>query len=408
VFLEIVLFAGLLMVLNVLCFVYVWPQCATVHVPAAMWLKLSLPPRPLLAQLVDMNKGIKRSSVEKLGGLAKSSRSQSKVPCQQPKLLQKERGVVDARHNFCVILTELLRLDIIGIKHMTDATDVHRLQLTARILKSFHIARSQVVAILVLDWAVRSPELTATFLVNLRDGVGTADVAGADMCAIDQYRSLLNTKEWRSYWTGRSKLNLLKFAKTVSNHDLLVFGFRFEVPQKYMRVPAVLRHITEWTYMGPYLSFGLLRCVSAAVGQKLRDAAAAATGMSSHTQHLADALGLPQLRKELRKLSGVRASDGLLGFYLCETAKLLKETGVLKAMQLYEGNHRNLIKDLVGDAAQDFMLHLEEYGQVPVLSGAETAAQNAVMPDEFLIHQPLHTTTDTLKRWKAVAKAGSR
>jgi hypothetical protein len=250
---------------------------------------------------------------------------------------------------------------------MTDATDVHRLQLTARILKSYHIGRSEVVAILVMDWAVRSPELTATFLENLREGVGTADVAGDDMCAIDQYRSLLNTKAWRSYWTGRSKLNLLKFVATLSNHDLMDFGSRFEAPQKYMRVKTVLQHIQEWTYMGPYLSFNLLRCVSAAVGQNLRDAAAAATAMSSHTRHLAVALNLPRLRKELRRLSGVNASDGLLGFYLCETAKLLMETGVLKAMQLYEGNHKELIKDLSGDVAKDFMHHLEEFGQVPVL-----------------------------------------
>ena len=160
--------------------------------------------------------------------------------------------------------------------------------------------------------------------------------------------------------------------------------------------------------MGPYLSFNLLRCVAAAVGQNLRDASAAATGMSSHTQHLAVALNLPRLRKELRRLSGVNASDGLLGFYLCETAKLLTENGVLKAMHLYEGNHKELIKDLSGDVAKDFMHYLEEFGQVPVLSGAETAAQNAVMPQEFLVHQPLHTTTDTLKRWKAVATSGSR
>jgi hypothetical protein len=360
-------------------------------------------------QPVDMNKGLKRGSDVKLGGPAKSSRHESKAPCQiWPRLSQKEQGVVDARHNFCAILTELLRLDIIGIKNMTDATDVHRLQLTARILKSFHIGRSEVVAILVLDWAVRSPELTATFLENLREGVGTADVAGDDMCAIDQYRSLLETKAWRSYWTGRSKLNLLKFVATLSNHDLMEFGSRFEAPQKYMRVKTVLQHIQEWNYMGPYLSFNLLRCVAAAVGQNLRDASAAATGMSSHTQHLAVALNLPRLRKELRRLSGVNASDGLLGFYLCETAKLLTETGVLKAMHLYEGNHKELIKDLSGDVAKDFMHYLEEFGQVPVLSGAETAAQNAVMPQELLVHQPLHTTTDTLKRWKAVATSGSR
>jgi hypothetical protein len=71
-------------------------------------------------------------------------------------------------------------------------------------------------------------------------------------------------------------------------------------------------------------------------------------------------------------------------------------------------NHKELIKDLSGDVAKDFMHHLEEFGQVPVLSGAETAAQHAVMPQEFHVHQPLHTTTDTLKRWKAVAKAVPR
>ncbi len=48
-FLEIVLFAGVRMVLNVLCFVHVEPRCASVNASAAIWLKLSLQPRPLLA-----------------------------------------------------------------------------------------------------------------------------------------------------------------------------------------------------------------------------------------------------------------------------------------------------------------------------------------------------------------------
>ena len=137
-----------------------------------------------------MKGGIKRNPVVKVGGLAKSKRCKSKVPRQQEETFQMDREIVNARHNFCVILTELLRLDISGIKHMTDATDVHRLQLTARMLKSFHIDRREIVAILVLDWAVRSPELTATFLENLRNGVGPADVDVCGICAIEQYRSL--------------------------------------------------------------------------------------------------------------------------------------------------------------------------------------------------------------------------
>ena len=314
-----------------------------------------------------------------------------------------ERDVAEARCNFCAILSELLRLDIIAIRDMTDATDVLRLQLTARMLKTFHIDRKEVVAILVLDWAVRSPELTATFLENLRDDVGCfAEEDACHMCAIEQYRSLLFKKDWRSYWTGHTKLNLQKFAKSISLAALLSFGQRFENPTASMRATSVLKELSKWSFIGPYLSFNCLRCVSAAVRLKLRDTSAAASGMSPNTKHLAEVLGLPEMRKELRRLSGVNPPDGLLGFYLCETAKLLKETGVLKGMQLYEGTSKDLIKDLRGDAAKDFLHHLEEYEQVPVPAGAETAAQNAVMPPELMMHQPLHTTTDTLARWKAV------
>lgn len=354
-----------------------------------------------------MKKGEKRRTPgeQQESRSAKSSRCQRQAPREQQARPKKEKGVADARHNFCVILAELLRLDIIGIKHITHATDVHRLQLTARILQSFNISRWEIAAILALDWAVRSPELSATFLENLREEVEIDGVA--DMSAIEQYRALLNTKDWRSYWTGRSRLNLMQFAKTIPIMDLMSFGYHFEGHGKRMRVTALLRDIKEWTYMGPYLSFNMMRCVAAALGVRLRNAAPAAAGMSAHTLHLADALGLPQIRKELRRLSGVNPCDGLLGFYLCETAKLLRENGVLKVMQLYQGKNNDLIKDLAGDAAMDFMHHLEEFGRVPVLAGAETAAQIAVMPDEFNIHPPLHTTTDTLKRWKAVAHAAS-
>jgi hypothetical protein len=154
----------------------------------------------------------------------------------------------------------------------------------------------------------------------------------------------------------------------------------------------------------------MMRCVASAMHVRFRDAGDAVAGMASHMRDLVDALGLPQVRTELRKLSGINKCDGLLSFYLCETAKLLKETGVLQELCYYKGNPRVLIDDLTDDAAEDFMHHLEEFGQVPVPPGAETTAQIAVMPDEFNIHHhlhPMHVTTNTLQRWKVVTNGAS-
>ena len=139
---------------------------------------------------------------------AKRSRCEHQSPREQKDNSNTTKDVAHARRNFCSILAELLRLNIIGIKHLTDATDVHRLELSAHVLKQLNIARWEIAAILALDWAVRSPELSTTFLENLRDQEYEYAAADeVDLSAIEQHRSLLNSKEWRSYWTGRSKLN---------------------------------------------------------------------------------------------------------------------------------------------------------------------------------------------------------
>jgi hypothetical protein len=96
---------------------------------------------------------------------------------------------------------------------------------------------------------VRSPELSATFLQNLTDREHVAD-GEDDLSAIEEYRVLLKTKEWRSYWTGRSKLNLLKFAQEILIEDLISFGSHLEYQFTRMRVTKVLRQIKEWPHMG--------------------------------------------------------------------------------------------------------------------------------------------------------------
>jgi hypothetical protein len=305
-----------------------------------------------------------------------------------------------ARKTFTVIVGELLRLDILGIRQLTDASDIHRLKVTAQALFSFNIERWQVAAILALDWAVRSPELTATFLQNLRDEDHKPDFANVSEFLM--YRDLLRSKDWRTWWKGPSRINLLHFAKEVSVDDLMVFGYKFQESSQRLRVTAVLEEMTHWKNIGPYLSYNMLRCVAAGMHVRLRDASRAATSMSPHTQHLTDLLDLKKFRKELRVVSGVNACDGLLSFYICETAKLLKEKRVLKNLKHYENNSKELIEDLTSDAAQSFFTNLKEFGHLPVPAGPESQEVSALLPDAS---NAVHTTTNTLQRMSFVVGA---
>ena len=81
---------------------------------------------------------------------------------------------------------------------MTDVTDIVRLEATALALLSFGLGIVEVASILVLDWACRSPELTATFLANMDEKKYDADAESTS--AIEVYRQLSESKQWRSFW----------------------------------------------------------------------------------------------------------------------------------------------------------------------------------------------------------------
>ena len=290
-----------------------------------------------------------------------------------------------------------MRLNVIGIRAMTDVTDIVRLEATALALLSFGLGIVEVASILVLDWACRSPELTATFLANMDEKKYDADAESTS--AIEVYRQLSESKQWRSFWKGPVRLNLLRAAATMQVDDLKQFGEAMACGPR-VRVTKLIKTLSSWKHLGPYLTFSMVRCVAAALHVKIRDASRAAASMSDHTQHLADLVGFPYLRRHLQTHCDVHPCDGLLGFYLCETAKLLKFNSILHDLKDYRGNRAALTSDLTGDAVRFFLRDLRDLAAVPVAGGEETALQNTVLPDVTRVG---HTTTDTLRRWRDVA-----
>lgn len=120
--------------------------------------------------------------------------------------------------------------------------------------------------------------------------------------------------------------------------------------------------------------------------------------MSAHTQHLTELVGLQALREHLQRhiRSQLHPCDGLLSFYICETAKLLKERGILRSLKDYENNREMLIEHLGGQECRSFRRLLESMEPVSLEAGVETTETSELVNPGV---QPTHTTTDTLRRW---------
>jgi hypothetical protein len=285
-------------------------------------------------------------------------------------------------------------LDVLGIRAISDATDVARLKHAAFVLREAGVDAQTVTALLVLDWAFRCPELTAQFLTESLAKDWTAYVPHD---IIESFRRLGKQQGFRTFWKGPSRLNLAAFAEKISVDQLLFFG-KFFLSSHRTRAGHLMQAVTDWPNLSVYLGFSMLRSVAAAMGVSIRDAGKIASEMSAHTSHLAELVGLDHLRKHLQTHFAFQACDGLLAFYLCETAKLLKQRGVLQDLKHYKNHRSKLIGDLTSDAARAFLTVLRDASPIRVESGQETLVQEALMP----MWNPRHTTTDTVRRWSVV------
>ncbi len=178
---------------------------------------------------------------------------------------RRRRLVGRAQANVLRILADLLRLEVLPLRSVTEASDVARLALLARALRREKLAEPTVVGVLILDWAARAPELTADFMASLR-GTGACLRKLPPRQVLARYTKISARQEWKTFWHGPTQLNMVAFLRAVSPEALLEIGKRLAVVDR-VRGSALLPHMQALPHMGPYLAMSLLRAVAAGSGQ---------------------------------------------------------------------------------------------------------------------------------------------
>lgn len=311
--------------------------------------------------------------------------------------VRRQRG--RARTNVVRVMASLLRLNVLPLFHVSQATDVTRLTLLAAALRQEKFSEAIVGGILMLDWAARSPDLTANFMASLRRRGNLYRKLKPEMF-LNVYTILATQSPWKTFWHGRTRLHTNHFLKSVAPESLLAIGARLSVPR--IRGSAVLADVQALPHMGPYTAWAMLRAVAAGAGRRLRDCRKAASTMSPNTSLLALTLPFASCSKDLRKITGMQYEESLLAFFYCETVKILRHEGVLEPLHHYDeapglfAEHlastqcRRLADTMAGMAAFEFE------------SDSETNLVNRLFPDANIRK---HTSTDAVRRWRDVKAA---
>ena len=225
-----------------------------------------------------------------------------------------------ARANVVRVIASLLRLGVLPLSTVSQATDVARLTLLAGALRREKLPEEVVLGILMLDWAARAPDLTANFMETVRRRGARLKKLRPEKI-LSMYTKSATQTDWKTFWHGPTRIHTERFLSSVSPASLLAVGARLAVPR--IRGSAVLAYVQALPHMGPYTALSLLRAVAAGAGKKLRDCRRAAVAMSFNTSLLAGTLPFADAARELRRITGEQYEENLLAFFYCEVIKIL-------------------------------------------------------------------------------------
>jgi hypothetical protein len=296
------------------------------------------------------------------------------------------------------VVEHLQRLEVFAVQKAEEASDIARLVYAHAEMTNSGLPESGVAACLVLDWACRSPELTATFVMVARE-LNSRSRSSLDM--LGRFRKLAASKQWRTYWKGPTRLNLQKFVQNADLQAIASFADVF-VSGKRPRSTRLVRQMQKWKYLDKYLSFSLIRALAATTQTKLRDVETFAVAMSANTSELAKIISFEACRSHLRSKLGSVPSDALLAYYYCETVKVLRSERLLAAMSSYRGDPESFAKALVSPSMKEFLELLRHLQPGHLSDNSETELLNAVAPAARL---QVHHSTDAVRRWRALRDA---
>lgn len=301
-------------------------------------------------------------------------------------------------------MEQLIRLDILAVTRFSESSDVARLTVLASDLQKRGFSREAVAAVLVLDFAARSPSLTSAFIAGLDGAVMRRKrrrVSGDELPQM--YRDKWASREWRCYWLGPVRLNMLAFLRSASAETLTFIAARLASGER-VRIWQLMQEVTAEKFVNTYAGFCMLRCVSAALGVRLRSCAGEAMNMSLNTSLLAKLMPFEYARKALKPESGHSIPDAMMAFLMCETVKLLRQEGILEPLAVYEADPDAFAEALADTRAARLVVRMAAMDPVTDSDPSETEEVKELLPGAA---GDAHTAQKTIMRWRRCVRATS-
>ncbi len=305
---------------------------------------------------------------------------------------------MDARSFLKAFMRMLFVKNIIGLQTTSEATEIARLAWLSKTLQEMQFPAAAVAALMIVDWAARTPEYTAQFIGSLIPWSHSASVAGE----VEHYRVGWLHCGLRCFWTKQTRMNLRKFLQAAP--DKLVIDLAVRLAASSTGRPRFRQFqelVNTWPFVGSYCSFAMLRAVGSALRIRFRDVGEAAEQMSLHTSTLAQALPLQEAVQNLRHVLAQPPDLAFAAWIFCETTKILRHEAVLAPLDTYRDNSEALFLALTSRRAKAV---LEKAGRLEV--APHTSHETHLLQD--LAGQELgmqHTHAEILNVWRVSCKA---
>lgn len=310
------------------------------------------------------------------------------------------------RNNACrkwvAFIAQMMQKDIMPRAGFDGITDLARMKWLSSEAARADVPRECRVALLILDWACRSPTLTSAIVDHVKDlGEGVRAWTLSDVVRV--ISELRATGSHTTFWKGPSLLCLTRFLANVTAEDLELLAVRLASPR--VRCLKLRRAAEELPHLGAYLGFALLRGVAHALELKLRDDSEAAASMSAHTNKVSSVIPMQKVAHQLHMKVGVAFPTAFMAWVTCEATKILLHEGVLDSISSYEENDDRLLLALNSSKMlRVVQLVTDMPSPRPSAPDAETAALHREIPADSV--GPT-VSGNALSRWRAM-KSGQQ
>jgi hypothetical protein len=301
-----------------------------------------------------------------------------------------------AARNLITFFSLLLTKGIISVRRLQQLPEVKRLRHLLQAGRRAACPKRTLMALLLLDAAVRDPGFTAALTHELgKDKRAKMPAETLLMRALQLRRRQGN----RTFWRGRFVAHLMKGADTWTPKLLLEAAGVWAKKKNTARATTLLKSVQSLPHVGEYLSHCVVRLCGAALDLSIRDCSDSAANMSAHVEVLHDVVPFRSMRGALIEAGIEEArswSWGMMSAVYCESSKALREFKVLQDFKMYKGEHSSASADLAGNVMKELIMQLKAAGLQADRGSPETAA----MASALKIREPMKTFA-TLKRFRA-------